>query len=139
MLIMFLTLLMFSRPPEVRRRVRARGAGSARGTHRLGEPPHLRLDGVSEHAGDVVPPRVSVDCAAGFIVAVLLGPGVEQVADRVALPARPRGDVRGLPPRSVTMSVYISARVVICNACIWMHAYMVHTCISGLVYPAVGL
>ena len=49
-------------------RVRARGAGSARGSHRLGEPAHLRLDGVSEHAGDVVPPRVSVDRAAGFIV-----------------------------------------------------------------------
>ena len=29
----------------------------------------------------VVPPRVSVDRAAGFIVAVLLGPGVEEVAD----------------------------------------------------------
>ena len=62
-------------------RVRARGAGLARGSHRLGEPAHLRLDGVSEHAGDVVPPRVSVDRAAGFIIAVLLGPGVEQVAD----------------------------------------------------------
>ena len=43
---------------------------------------------MSEHAGDVVPPRVSVDCAAGFIVAVLLGPGVEQVAD---LPRRVAG------------------------------------------------
>ena len=36
---------------------------------------------MSEHAGDVVAPRVSVDCAAGFIVAVLLGPGVKEVAD----------------------------------------------------------
>ena len=62
-------------------RVRAWGAGLARGSHRLGEPAHLRLDGVSEHAGDVVPPRVSVDRAAGLIVAVLLGPGVEEVAD----------------------------------------------------------
>ena len=69
-------------------RVRARGAGSARGSHRLGEPAHLRLGGVSEHAGDVVPPRVSVDRAAGFIVAVLLGPGVEEVAD---LPRRVAG------------------------------------------------
>ena len=74
-------------------RVRARGAGLARGSHRLGEPAHLRLDGVSEHAGDVVPPRVSVDRAAGFIIAVLLGPGVEQVADlprRVGLYADPK-------------------------------------------------
>ena len=69
-------------------RVRARGAGSARGSHRLGEPAHLHLDGVSDHAGDVVPPRVSVDRAAGFIVAVLLGPGVEEVAD---LPRRVAG------------------------------------------------
>ena len=36
---------------------------------------------MSEHAGDAVPPRVSVDRAAGFIVAALLGPGVEEVAD----------------------------------------------------------
>ena len=43
---------------------------------------------MSEHAGDVVPPRVSVDGAAGFIVAVLLGPGVEKVAD---LPHRVAG------------------------------------------------
>ena len=43
---------------------------------------------MSEHAGDVVPPRVSVDRAAGFIVAVLLGPGVEEVAD---LPRRVAG------------------------------------------------
>ena len=43
---------------------------------------------MSEHAGDVVPPRVSVDCAAGFIVAVLLGPGVKEVAD---LPRRVAG------------------------------------------------
>ena len=43
---------------------------------------------MSEHAGDVVAPRVSVDCAAGFIVAVLLGPGVEEVAD---LPRRVAG------------------------------------------------
>ena len=63
------------------RRVRAEGAGLAGGSHRLREPAHLRLDSVSEHAGDVVPPRVSVDRAAGFIIAVLLGPGVEQVAD----------------------------------------------------------
>ena len=48
----------------------------------------MRLDGVCEHAGDVVPPRVSVDRAAGFIVAVLLGPGVEEVAD---LPRRVAG------------------------------------------------
>ena len=41
-----------------------------------------------EHAGDVVPPRVSVDGAAGFVVAVLLGPGVEEVAD---LPRRVAG------------------------------------------------
>ena len=59
----------------------ARGAGLARGSHRLCEPAHLCLDGVGEHAGDVVPPRVPVDGAAGFIVAVLLGPGVEEVAD----------------------------------------------------------
>ena len=39
----------------------ARGAGLARGSHRLCEPAHLCLDGVGEHAGDVVPPRVSVD------------------------------------------------------------------------------
>ena len=43
---------------------------------------------MSEHAGDVVPPRVSVDRAAGFIVAVLLRPGVEEVAD---LPRRVAG------------------------------------------------
>ena len=43
---------------------------------------------MSEHAGDVVPPRVSVDRAAGFIVAALLGPGVEEVAD---LPRRVAG------------------------------------------------
>ena len=36
----------------------------------------------------VVPPRVSVGRAAGFIVAVLLGPGVEEVAD---LPRRVAG------------------------------------------------
>ena len=48
-------------------RVRARGAGLARGSHRLSEPAHLHLGGVNEHAGDVVPPRVSVDRAAGFI------------------------------------------------------------------------
>ena len=70
------------------RRVRAEGAGLAGGSHRLREPAHLRLDSVSEHAGDVVPPRVSVDRAAGFIVAVLLGPGVEEVAD---LPRRVAG------------------------------------------------
>ena len=46
------------------------------------------MDGVCEHAGDVVPPRVSVDGAAGFVVAVLLGPGVEEVAD---LPRRVAG------------------------------------------------
>ena len=39
------------------------------------------MDGVCEHAGDVVSPRVSVDGAAGFVVAVLLGPGVKEVAD----------------------------------------------------------
>ena len=50
-------------------RVRAGGAGLAGGSHRLCKPAHLRLDSVSEHAGDVVPPRVSVDRAAGFIVA----------------------------------------------------------------------
>ena len=43
---------------------------------------------MSEHAGDVVPPRVSVDRAAGFIVAALLRPGVEEVAD---LPRRVAG------------------------------------------------
>ena len=43
---------------------------------------------MSEHAGDVVPPRVSVDRAAGFIVAVLLRLGVEEVAD---LPRRVAG------------------------------------------------
>ena len=43
---------------------------------------------MGEHAGDVVPPRVSADRAAGFIVAVTLGPGVEQVAD---LPRRVAG------------------------------------------------
>ena len=42
-------------------RARARSAVLARRSHGLGEPAHLRLDGVSEHAGDVVPPRVSVD------------------------------------------------------------------------------
>ena len=68
--------------------VSARGAGLARGSHRLCEPAHLRLDSVSEHASDVVPPRVSVDRASGFIVAVLLGPGVEEVAD---LPRRVAG------------------------------------------------
>ena len=69
-------------------RVRAGGAGLAGGSHRLRKPAHLRLDSVSEHAGDVVPPRVSVDRAAGFIVAVLLRPGVEEVAD---LPRRVAG------------------------------------------------
>ena len=66
----------------------ARGAGLARGSHGLCEPAHLRLDSVSEHAGDVVPPRVSVDRAAGFIVAILLGPGIEEMAN---LPRRVAG------------------------------------------------
>ena len=35
-------------------RARARGAGLAGGGNRLGEPAHLLLDGVGEHAGDVV-------------------------------------------------------------------------------------
>ena len=69
-------------------RARAEGADSAGGSHRLSKPAHLRLDGVCEPAGDVVPPRVSVDGAAGFVVAVLLGPGVEEVAD---LPRRVAG------------------------------------------------
>ena len=55
--------------------------GLARGGHRLSEPEHLRLDGVGEHAGDVVPPGVAVDRAADLAVAVLVGPGAEQVAD----------------------------------------------------------
>ena len=61
-------------------RARAEGADSAGGSHRLSKPAHLRLDGVCELAGDVVPPRVSVDGAAGFVVAVLLGPGGEESA-----------------------------------------------------------
>ena len=59
---------------------RAEGAGLPGGGHRLCKPAHLCLDSVCEHAGNVVPPRVSVDRAAGFIVAALLGPGVEEVA-----------------------------------------------------------
>ena len=69
-------------------RARAEGAGLAGSSHRLCKPTHWCLDGVCEHAGDVVPPRVPVDGAAGFVVAVTLGPGVEEVAD---LPRRVAG------------------------------------------------
>ena len=43
----------------------AQGAGLARGGHGLGEPAHLRLDGVGEHAGDVVPEEDLQRCAEG--------------------------------------------------------------------------
>ena len=67
---------------------------------------------MGEHAGDVVvvPPRVSVDRAAGFIVAVLLGPGVEQVADlprRVVGAAAVHLEDEREEPRSV---VYVACR-----------------------------
>ena len=50
--------------------------------------PVLRYTTPAIHIPVVVAPRVSVDCAAGFIVAVLLGPGVKEVAD---LPRRVAG------------------------------------------------
>ena len=64
-----------------------------------------------EHAGDVVPPRVPVDGASGFVVAVTLGPGVEEVADlprRVAGAATVHLEVR--PGRGADRGSYLECR-----------------------------